>query len=209
MKIRFFAPASLKKGQKQHKKLLLGLSVLALSGCMTTGNSEPLAPQPPVYNSLTSSDARYEPHYFVDRGHQEEQVMLAGGVAGGDVGALDTQQIDPAQIQKTPQLSLEGCNIKDRFDRKALLAYEWDRSRLSVDVDGVNFDSGDDRAIRLEYRIRLQPEKPRKERCRYGSKWQGMIGSGYNEFFVRENDTVWTEIKEIRRETMERIGDAF
>lgn len=101
------------------------------------------------------------------------------------------------------------CRINDRFDRKALVAYHWDRNRLALDVDGINLGGSGNKGVRLEYRLRLQPGKTRKEKCLYESNWQGLIGSGYHELFVRENDTVWQELRRMRRDVMHRLDDNF
>lgn len=98
--------------------------------------------------------------------------------------------------------SPSSCSTKDRFDRKDLVAYKWGstgENRLGFDVDGIGLRSANLDQVKLTYSLRLQPEKKKHERCLYQSSWQGMVGSGYNELFVRENDTVidrakkWTD----------------
>lgn len=105
------------------------------------------------------------------------------------------------------------CSIRDMFDRKAMLAYEWGnntRSRLSFDVDGVGLDSLDVEGVKLEYAFRLQPEKPKKMACRYSSQWQGMVGSGYNEMFLRgDNEGARREINELRQDLETRLETVF
>lgn len=104
------------------------------------------------------------------------------------------------------------CRLKDRFDRKALLAYEWSRSRVALDVDGFNvgWDGVSEfESVKLEYRLRLQPEQTPREKCRYESRWQGALGSGYNEFFRREDGAVWQELKAYKDKAVNFIDDAF
>ncbi len=99
---------------------------------------------------------------------------------------------------KTPintSLTLKSkCNIKDRFDRKSVLAYEWGRSKLSLDLDGINLKNSSTKAILIQYKLRIQPEKTEKQRCRFPSNWQGLIGSSYNELFIRKDQKIWDEI---------------
>ena len=80
---------------------------------------------------------------------------------------------------------------------------------MSVDVDGVSFGGSGERAMRVEYKLRLQPEKTKKQKCRYSSQWQGLVGSGYNELIVRESDTVWDEVKNLRREVTQYVENVF
>ncbi|PCK00448.1 MAG: hypothetical protein COA45_01325 [Zetaproteobacteria bacterium] len=208
----FLIPSDCFKGQESFNKLILSISLLALSGCVTTGKSEPLAPSPPSVASSSFSAQQshipYQPHYF----SAPMQVALL---------RVDTAPITESSLGVPPEINAEylplkgasssssKCGIKDRFDRKAILAYEWGRSRLALDVDGLNLSGGSERAIRLEYKMRFQPEKTKKQRCRYSSSWQGLIGSGYHELFVREEDTVWEEAKDVKRSVMQYVNRVF
>lgn len=181
------------------------ISILGLSGCITPDHSAPLAPSPPIEGGAFSSyQASVSEHMSVSSFtgvvvQEHESTVIHGGGAGGhgvNVSGLSYK-----------------CRLKDRFDRKALLAYEWDRSRLSMDVDGVNLSGGDDFGMRIGYRLRLQPEKPSKELCRYSSSWQGLIGSGYNEFFMKEDSSVWHEVRRelrgVRIKAQSVVGRVF
>jgi len=100
-----------------------------------------------------------------------------------------------AQASLQAEEVAKACSLRHRFDRKALIAYEWGDNRLGLDMDGVNMAGADIKAAMVTYRFRFSPDrkvayKTKREKCRYHSKWQGLIGSGYNEFFVREDDTV-------------------
>ncbi|MGH1377488.1 MAG: hypothetical protein ACRBB3_01580 [Alphaproteobacteria bacterium] len=207
----FLIPFEYLKGQEFFNKLVVSLSILALSGCVTTDKSEPLAPSPPkvLSNSLSdhSSHVSYQPHYFsapmqtdllsvdvspiVDEISQEKGIYL------------------PSNESEDAILLSSKCSLNDRFDRKAVVAYEWGRSRLSLDVDGVGLGGGDDRGVRVQYKIRLQPEKTKKQRCRYSSSWQGLVGSGYNEFFIRKENTVWSEISDVKNSARQYIDKFF
>ncbi len=214
VKNRCFTPQELILGQDCLNILFLCIGILTLSGCVTTGKSSPLAPTPPVMNSLVSTQAQNDIRNETDFSKigNEEYVKVAAiidGSNGGVLSPLETQSAIPDNAKAQPSLALAGCRLKDRFDRKAVLAYEWDRSRLALDVDGVNMGGGGEKGFRVEYKLRLQPEKPKTQRCRYSSKWQGLVGSGYNELFVRESDTVWTEIKDIKNQASEYIDKLF
>jgi hypothetical protein len=111
-------------------------------------------------------------------------------------------------LSKKPQKPVR-CRLKDRFDRKAVLAYRWGRNRLALDVDGVNIASTDIEGVKLEYKLRMHPEKSWREKCLYASGWQGLIGSGYNELIARENDTVYKELRKIRIDVQNKIEGFF
>jgi hypothetical protein len=88
-----------------------------------------------------------------------------------------------------------GCSLKDRFDRDAVLAYNFDdnQSRLSLHMatDGASVER-----VGLRFTYKFQSYKTRKERCRYQSHFQGLGGSIYNEFFLRQHNTVWDNIRD-------------
>jgi hypothetical protein len=94
-----------------------------------------------------------------------------------------------------------GCNIKDRFDRDAALAYNFDdrqsRLALHLSLDGPSFsDPGrmELNSFMVRYTHKFsKPPQSKKEKCRFESNFQGVLGSAYNEFFVRNNYTVWKE----------------
>ena len=206
--IRCFTAIGQKSTKEFSKSLFCLFSLLTLSGCMTSGTSLPLAPSPPDRShSISYTDSSKDGH-----------VSQEGGV---DVAFLpdysesvsSITSIRVAEMDVSANLSENNsykCRMKDRFDRKAVLAYEWDRSRLSMDVDGVNMsDMGSDMAIRIEYKLRIHPEKPKKAKCRAGAKWQGLIGTGYHELFVREEDTVWGKVRDIRKNPLKHISRIF
>ncbi|HRQ60142.1 MAG TPA: hypothetical protein PLO23_01270 [Alphaproteobacteria bacterium] len=95
-----------------------------------------------------------------------------------------------------------GCSIKDRFDRTETIAYQWGQNRI-----GFNYDtSGTDfKGAFIKYRLKFQPHKTSKERCKYPARWQGLLGSAHNEFFLRENNTVWDDLKTIRLDAESRL----
>ena len=209
-KSRFFISLYLCRGQKYLFSLFLYCSLLALPGCLTTGKSDQLAPSLPVRGSVLSYEyisMLRKPRYFSE--------LSIPTVYPDFVGSNFISRSSPlmggilaVSEQDVPVTSFKKCRLKDRFDRKALIAYEWDRSRLSLDVDGVNLRGGD-KSIRVEYKLRFQPEKTRAQRCRYPSKFQGLIGSGYNEIVIRKEDTVWSELRDMKREALDYIDHVF
>lgn len=97
-----------------------------------------------------------------------------------------------------------GCNIGDRFDRGAALAYNFDdrQSRLALHLS-VNGPSLSDpgrmelNSLMMRYTHKFsKPPQSKKEKCRFESNFQGVIGSLYNELFIRNNYTVWKEIRQ-------------
>lgn len=95
-----------------------------------------------------------------------------------------------------------GCSIKDRFDRTETIAYQWGQNRLgfTYDTSGTDFQGAF-----LRYRLKFQPHKTSKERCKYPAAWQGLVGSAYNEFYLRENNTVWQDLKVLRLDAESRL----
>jgi len=191
--------------------------MLTLSGCITSNKSDPLALMPPVVslqsindqsklqasyhlnstikNDAISSNVIDKPHsVFIER--EDDNLRAIGDIKV----ALD---------DKNNKKSNKKCRIKDRFDRKAILAYEWGYKRIALDVDGVNLKGNSRKGIKLEYKMNLQRKKKKIQKCRYKSKWQGLIGSGYHEMFVRENDTVWGELRSIKSKVTNYMDNAF
>ena len=213
MKDMFFIPYNFHKGQKCFLNIILLYSLLSLSGCSTSVKSASLAPSPPdVSRVLFSQDnyVSYQPHFFAPP-RVGVEIAIAKDTRSFENSELTINDTNALAVNgDTPvQASLKGCRFKDRFDRKAILAYEWNRSRLSLDVKGINFDSGGDKGFRVEYKIRFQPEKTKKQRCRYSSSWQGLFGSSYNEFIVREDNAAWGEIITMKEELMQYINRSF
>lgn len=93
-----------------------------------------------------------------------------------------------------------GCSIKDRFDRTAALAYNFDnkQSRLSLHLDmgDTGFEGIEVDKVMVKFTHKFQAIPHRKDKCKYKSNWQGLIPSAYHELYVRENDTVWDELRE-------------
>lgn len=193
-------------GQEFFYSLVFSISVLTLSGCVTSQTSASLAPVPPTaqHNFIENDNTpMYAAHYFappqgVHSIEQHDEIVLSEKVTEAVIAAsLDTDHTE-----------VNSCRLKDRFDREALIAYEWDRSRMALDVDGIGGGS-DNSGLRFEYKIRLQPEKNEKQKCRYNAKWQGLLGSGYNEIVLRKQDTVMEEIRQKRSESLEFISSLF
>lgn len=98
----------------------------------------------------------------------------------------------------------DGCGVKDRFDSKGLLAYySKDRTkRLSFHTGGF-----DEAILRYSFKLRngLDKKDKKKMNCLYDSRFQGVLGSVYNEFNLREGDNAFDEM----RDKMEREGFDF
>lgn len=175
----------IKQGRTKILTVFPTVAVLMLAGCSSSSDSAFLAPAPPEFDF----NAPRQPITTVDI------APPAGGMETQPVDeTLDESVVAALEEQRIPA----KCRIKDRFDRKDVLAFEWGQNRLSFDVAGLGLDSYEIEKVRVRYRLRFQDYKTKKERCRYASSFQGLIGSGYNEFFVRKNDTVWEELKKLR-----------
>ncbi|MCD8566750.1 MAG: hypothetical protein LRY36_02370 [Alphaproteobacteria bacterium] len=127
-----------------------------------------------------------------------EPAAGSGFIRDDSYQAEDIQRRTALQSDKIPS----GCSIKDRFDRSETIAYQWGQNRLgfTANMDGTDFKGGF-----LRYRLKFQPHQTSKERCKYKSAWQGLVGSSYNEFFLRENNTVWDDLKALRLDAQSRI----
>lgn len=203
------APFYLVKGQERLYRLFLVtvLSSLTLPGCVTSDTSAPLAPKPPEINITSIEDPRVQPHYFADAVVADPVVTV--GVQADDVGFEKRTDVVIPTTDQGIAVTEDKCRIQDRFDRKAVLAYEWGYERLGLDVDGIGLDSSSESGVRIEYTMNLQRKKNNKQKCRYSSKWQGLIGSGYNEMFVRQDDTVWEDIKDMRKDVSDYVDGRF
>jgi hypothetical protein len=94
----------------------------------------------------------------------------------------------------------QGCSFRDRFDRDGVVAYNFSdgqsRLALHMTLDDVGFSGAEVERAMVRYTYKFQAIPHRKERCRYKSKWQGLVGSGYNELFQRKTNTVWQELRD-------------
>ena len=191
--------------------------MLFLAGCSSQKGSSP--PPPgfyPVFGMKTAQtkDGFTDKEIIQNAALQMQFIEPAAGMSVQEDLRLDTLSgedmsgykayTDPNNAFKQI-IKKDGCHIKDRFDRRAVLAYQWGRNRIGFDVDGIGFDSMDVEEVKMTYRLKLQPHISKRDKCRYQSSWQGMIGSGYNEFYKRENDTVMDRFSALRKEIKKRI----
>lgn len=185
------------------------MSIISLTGCITS-NSTPLAPPPP---EVTTSFKEQAPDPLsTDKQPKQEQEKLtpilnnysflpspAPEISHELAVALDqNNQSIASSLQETKNVTAKKCNIKTRFDKDAVLAYEWGRNRLGFDVNGLEIGNSSIEEIKLEYKLNLQSQKTFEQRCRFASPWQGLIGSAYHELIIREDDTIWQELRQIR-----------
>lgn len=150
-----------------------------------------------------------EPRSFRTPIERLDFASAASSTTGVQQG-LRLQDYDPQTAERLEQLGLSedqskalGCKIGDRFDRTTTLAYNFKDNQsqlaLKLSVEGPRFsDPG-----RLEFNSAIirythkfsKPLAGRKERCRFQSSFQGLLGSAYNELFVRNTYTVWKELR--------------
>lgn len=98
----------------------------------------------------------------------------------------------------------DGCGIRDRFDTKGLFAYysQDRRKRLSFHTGGF-----DEAVVRYSFKLRngLDKKEKKKVNCLYDSRFQGILGSVYNEMYLREGENAFDEA----RDKMETEGLDF
>src|SRR3989338_2517490 len=175
--------------RKAHRVALgLGICILAsgLSGCASNSQT----PRTPIerldFNNSSPASA--------------------GGVQQG----LTIADYDPTYKDNPAKLGLSedqskalGCSLGDRFDRGATISYNFDDNQtqvaLNLSIAGPKFSD----PTRLEFNSVLlrythkfsKPPPSKREKCRFQSSFQGLVGSAYNEFFVRNSYTVWKELR--------------
>ncbi len=143
----------------------------------------------------------------IERLDFETSIATAGEVKQG----LAVEDYDPKSSVNPAKMGLSedqskalGCSIGDRFDRGATLAYNFDdhqsRIALHLSMNGPSFSEPtqvefNSVMVRFTHKFSKPPESKR-DKCRFQSNFQGLIGSAYNEFFIRNNYTVWKEIRQ-------------
>ncbi len=214
----FFTPFLLKNKRKDKKYrfnlLFLSIYLIILSGCITTEKTNylALAPLPPEMDVSLQKIKKQPQKYFAPiketkiphllntkNKKTKNNIISIAKTATTYFGDINTAKINTIEnsFDKTKKGKKINCSIKDRFDRKSILAYEWGRNKISIDIDGINLKNSGNKAILFEYKLHIHPEKTKKELCRSSSKWQGIIGSSYNELFIRKDDTIWMQLNNI------------
>lgn len=154
---------------------LLAVLSFFLTGCVSSSSDSQLsylAPPPPAQDMANVS---------------YDEMMT--------IEAMDTKIVAasiPTAAQYKTNMQEPDCTMRQRLDRDNDLAYQWgddQRHRLSFDVEGLDLSpfggSLEIENVRLEYKIRLQKFKEKRERCRGGNNWQGLVGSGYREILQK------------------------
>lgn len=161
---------------------------------------------PPAYDHTSQGDVIHAALNVLSAPERASNIEPASGNSLGRAAYLEPDFYKPVAAQAE-------CSLRDMVDRQALLAYEWGdntRNRLSLDVDGINLGGMDMDGFKFEYTFRLQPEKPKEMGCRYASQWQGMVGSGYNEMFLRDDNAgARRELNELRNDLETRMETLF
>lgn len=201
-----YTPASIsgagsaKGTAKQIKKLagrfvVLAIVLFLVSGCATDSPYYTLAPPPPAFDPSGAHAMQIQPVQLNSIAPASMEGMAATPVA--DSTTLSDVEIGSALAARRKGF-VSDCSIGDRFDRDMTLAYNFrdGQSRLGLDVDGLSYDSLKVEAVKLEFRYRFSPGKTKKEKCRYESGFQGLVGSAYNEFVRREHNTIWNDIED-------------
>ena len=168
-----------------------------------------MAPAPPAFDLSSDTQPYGPPHIMAFSG---QPVVFPSHITLSDMGMPGQDADYYAQQTALRETTAESkkCSIKDRIDRDAVVAYQWGQNRVGLRVRGLDIVGGEGiDQVKLEYKLRLQPHKTRKEKCRYQSNWQGIIGTGYNEMFVREKDTVWDQIDEFTDQAEDTIDKIF
>jgi len=178
---------------------LLSLSIL-LSGCSNNigvFNAKQRV-EPPIYSSFKNIDLEEIDNYSIAKYDAKHSDVYKN---------LDIETV-LANNERSKSNNRRNCRITDRFDRKLLLSYEQDggNTKYGFDIDGLLSTSGKKRNIVFSYKKKLNASAIKKKPCRFNSNLQGLLGSVYNEVFLRKNDTVWGDIKDLRNEIEQNIN---
>lgn len=189
-------------------ELALLLAGCVLSACSTMPalfSEDDEMPRKSFTQNQNQFSGRWHPKNFANDGAAAPANTSSETNTIPDITSAVNLGYDPKISFDTPDKAEprlpEGCSIKDRFDRTALMAYNFtDRqSRLSfhMDVDGPRLSAParlEVNEVMLRFRYKFHPAENHKEKCLYPSGFQGWGGSTYNEFFVREKDTIRQEL---------------
>lgn len=201
------------QGMKRINPVFFAAATLALAGCSSPSEKQySLAPPPPAFDPYAPVQENFGPPVPAMMAFANSSGVMspAVGIYGSGLESEESwPSVDGEKNTLKSAPKEKACSIRDRFDRDALVAYQWGRNRIALDIDGLNWQSRQLEEIKLEYKLRLQDYKTRKEKCRYESGWQGMIGSGYNELFLRDKDTVYDQIKKIRNDVDDGMDKLF
>lgn len=159
-----------------------------LSGCGASDRD--LNFEPPPEDSWNLSDTDFE------------------SMSGGTALSGKTEMLLPGtpnsyeQPKPLTTLAMQGCSIKDRFDRKSTLAYNFSdqQSQLAFNLNARGPSLGDPtrfevKGVEMRFTYQMQKYKKPVERCRFASPFQGWLGSAFNELALRENDTIMHELR--------------
>jgi hypothetical protein len=123
---------------------------------------------------------------------------------------LSVSDYDPKSLDTPEKMGLSesqskamGCNIGDRFDRGAALVYNFKdnqtRLALHLNMNGPSFSDPSNlefKSVMVRFTHKFsKPLERKRDKCRIQSSFQGIIGSAYNELFIRNNYTVWQELR--------------
>jgi hypothetical protein len=195
--------------RKRINPVLSAIVALVLAGCSHSTESAQfsMAPPPPAFDP--AAEAQFGPPHIT--AFSGQSIAFPSTITLSDTGmpGQDAEYYAQRAALTSSTAETKKCSIKDRFDRDALVAYQWRQNRLGLRVKGINMEDQGIEEIKFEYKLRLQPHKTRKERCRYESGWQGLIGSGYNEMFLREKDTIWNQLDDITNQAEDAFDKLF
>jgi hypothetical protein len=155
------------------------------------------------------SGCTHEPHPFrtpIERLDFTSAPTSEGGVQQG----LSQSDYDPKSKDYPEKLGLSesesktlGCHFADRFDRGATLAYNFKdnqtRLALHLNLEGPSLGEPSNlhlNSVMVRYTYKFsKPPASRRDKCRFQSSFQGVLGSAYNELFIRNSYTVWKELR--------------
>lgn len=148
---------------------------------------------------------RLPPPTFTSASPMNDSPYLEVAPASGEIVSTPSEAWRAMAALK-PQAGLitAGCRLQDRFDRESLIAYEFMDGQARIGLN-LKLDSGgianpgkmEMKSAMIKFRYRFQEGKQGKEKCRYNSPVQGLVGSAFNELHERKDNTVWQALQDM------------
>ena len=173
--------------------MALIVPVMLLTACLGSGGR---------YNSASAPPPSFTPTNYQSTG------VDAGSIMQAQTLPIETRQA-MTDAQKAAFSSGTGagaggvkeeyssnCSMGDRFDRKETLAYNFSdnqtRLGLKVSTSGATAFKG----FKLQLTYKFDKPGHTSKKCKFSSPYQGLVGSAYNELFLRQKDTIWNDLSD-------------
>ncbi len=178
-------------------KLLLPLAgMITLGACASTSAQPGFAPKPPSHYPAAFRTSERHPITTFTHANMPRLASLenysaiepSAGTAADDIANIEPEAGPGAGNNLIPEdgreiqaeaLGARGCGQAVTFNKGALVAYQWDQSRLGLDTDSLAFGNEDREGeqFKLSYRLNLHKPKAAPGRIcqKSAGQWQGLL----------------------------------